>query len=855
MDTRVVLAWGAGVLAIAVCAQAQVSLPTINDAQPGGALSGKIVYLHGGHGWTANNLGSGAWFTQRPETFEIVEDLLNQDLMRFQADALWNAGATVVPLRPIGHQPIEVIVDNDDAGATFSGPWSDSNQAQFFGDPGDVPYRFANTSAVETAVARYTPDLPEAGFYPVYTWALLSGNRVEQLYRVTHTGGTTELRIDHRRVGSGLVYLGTYHFDAGTAGFVEISNQSGTPGVVIADAIRFGNGMGDIDRGGGISGETREDEAALYWIQAQLGQGTPTSAYRVSSDDGTASVGAPTRWAEHMNNSAVGTLSDRVFLSHHSNAAGGTARGVIALVNGNNVPSTATPNQFLLAITLANEINVDMPVLDERFEHPWGVRTGLIFDAPTFEYGEINNSIINNEFDATIVERGFHDNQTDAELLRDAKVNEAVARSTVRGLVRYFNAVDGGATPIVFTPGRVAGVRTESEVGGLVTVAWDAPPSGLALGDAPLGYRVRTSRDGLGFDAGVIVPFSTTSVTFEGLDPAEGAVFFRVHAINPGGEGPGSSVAAALPPADAGAERVLIVDGFDRLDRRQNVRAPYLSGTIDRVRVRSSNSRDYAVQVARALEAFGGLAFDTTANESLITGDVLLDDADAAVWILGEESTGDRTFDADEQLLADAFVLGGGDLIVSGAEVGWDLAANGNGVLFFNETLGADLLRDDAATYAVAGAPGGPLAGLVFTFDDGSVFYDAEFPDQLGAIGGSVELLRYAGGFGGAAGVGRVGTGGAGDTAVLGFPFETILGEQTRADVMAGLLAFVGVGAADDCPADLSPAGGDGTLDFFDVLAFLAAFDAQDPSADLDVSGSFDFFDVLEYLALFDAGC
>ncbi|MEL6740726.1 MAG: hypothetical protein AAFP26_08725, partial [Planctomycetota bacterium] len=327
MDTRVVLAWGAGVLGLAVCAQAQVSLPTINDAQPGGALSGKIVYLHGGHGWTANNLGSGAWFTQRPETFEIVEDLLNQDLMRFQADALWNAGATVVPLRPIGHQPIEVIVDNDDAGATFSGPWSDSNQAQFFGDPGDVPYRFANTSAVETAVARYTPDLPEAGFYPVYTWALLSGNRVEQLYRVTHTGGTTELRIDHRRVGSGLVYLGTYHFDAGTAGFVEISNQSGTPGVVIADAIRFGNGMGDIDRGGGISGETREDEAALYWIQAQLGQGTPTSAYRVSSDDGTASVGAPTRWAEHMNNSAVGTLSDRVFLSHHSNAAGGTARG------------------------------------------------------------------------------------------------------------------------------------------------------------------------------------------------------------------------------------------------------------------------------------------------------------------------------------------------------------------------------------------------------------------------------------------------------------------------------------------------------------------------------------------------
>ncbi|MEM7629615.1 MAG: GC-type dockerin domain-anchored protein [Planctomycetota bacterium] len=56
------------------------------------------------------------------------------------------------------------------------------------------------------------------------------------------------------------------------------------------------------------------------------------------------------------------------------------------------------------------------------------------------------------------------------------------------------------------------------------------------------------------------------------------------------------------------------------------------------------------------------------------------------------------------------------------------------------------------------------------------------------------------------------------------------------------------------CPADL--AAPIGSLDFFDVLAYLAQFDAQDPAADLAAPiGSFDFFDVLEYLAQFDAGC
>jgi len=54
------------------------------------------------------------------------------------------------------------------------------------------------------------------------------------------------------------------------------------------------------------------------------------------------------------------------------------------------------------------------------------------------------------------------------------------------------------------------------------------------------------------------------------------------------------------------------------------------------------------------------------------------------------------------------------------------------------------------------------------------------------------------------------------------------------------------------CPADFT---GDGSLDIFDVFAFLDAFNAMDPAADFVVDGIFDIFDVFAYLNAFNAGC
>jgi hypothetical protein len=57
---------------------------------------------------------------------------------------------------------------------------------------------------------------------------------------------------------------------------------------------------------------------------------------------------------------------------------------------------------------------------------------------------------------------------------------------------------------------------------------------------------------------------------------------------------------------------------------------------------------------------------------------------------------------------------------------------------------------------------------------------------------------------------------------------------------------------ANPCPADFT---GDGTLDIFDVFAFLDAFNGADLAADFTGDGVLDIFDVFAFLDEFNAGC
>ncbi len=706
-------------------------------------------------------------------------------------------------MRPVGRQTNEVVLDNDSPGVTFSSGWSNSVNTQYYDEDygavaDSIPYKFAGTTTgSETATATYTPNIPAAGFYPVYTWVLWGTDRTVQTYRINHTGGTTQISVDHSKVGSGWVYLGTYHFDAGssiTEGSVQIGNTAPVTGkVVIADAIRFGNGIGDFVQSGApsASGYPREDENSYHWIAREIGVGTSLST---AIGSGTTNVSAPSNMAQYMYH---GSFGGALYMGIHSNAGGG--RGARGLYD--NSSSVRTPHQVALATMIGDQINQDMQNLNGVFEANW--TTGTANTDSHINFGEIDLGP-GAEMDATIAEVAFHDNVSDAEIMRDPKGRDQIARSLYQGTLQYFATYGSPLATNTSLPTPPTNVRAVSNASGQVTINWSAGPSTPAsvYGAAATGYKVYASVDGYGFDGGRTVSGGgTTSLTITGLDPGT-PYYFKVVATNAGGESEASEVITALPTG--GAKQVLIVNGFDRFDRTQDFRYAYLGEAVDRVWPRYNNSHDYVVQVETAIQASKpGVHVASTSNEAVISGAVNLTDYDSVIWILGDESTVDHTFDATEQAKVTSFINAGGNLFLSGSEIGWDLDSQNNGRSFYENTLKGNYVSDDAGTYTATANAGGIFSGMnSFVFSSGTAFsqldtqtYDVAYPDVIAPQAGAISALTYSGGTGGTAAIQVPGTGGKGSIVMFGFPFETMTSATRRQNAMGKILDFFGVAA------------------------------------------------------------
>ena len=368
----------------------------------------------------------------------------------------------------------------------------------------------------------------------------------------------------------------------------------------------------------------------------------------------------------------------------------------------------ATTYQTEYATTLSNEVDADLLILDDTFEHTWVDRS-----APTYTeaYGAICTPANGDEFDATIIELAFHDNQLDAELLRDGRVRAAMAHSSVQGIIRFLHSLSGSQVPLAFPPDTPRYVRAEDAGSGNVAVSWQAPLSDAARGDPATGYVVYQSTNGYGFGDPVVLG-NVLTTTISGVAAGE-TRYFRVAATNAGGESMPSEVLAIRRPAQ-GAANVLIVNGFDRLRRQIDplltfTQPPAYAGqTIERAVWPRSNSYDYVVQHAEALAA-SGYGFASCANEAVTDGYIMLGNYDFVIWILGTESTEDATFSSLEQTKVTEYLTGGGALFVSGAELAYDLVNQVHGVTFAQDTLRVGFSSDDANTYSVTGVAGGIL--------------------------------------------------------------------------------------------------------------------------------------------------
>ena len=783
---------------------------TSTAEQPHGCLSGIVLYAAAGHGLTAN-ASTNAWAAGRGITYGMVEDMGTIDQLNYFALQAWKAGATVVPMRPLGYQTNEVVIDNVDTDSTlasrvtYGGNWGNTSQTDYYyGKSGEVGYRWANTCATgTTAWASYRPDLPAAGEYPVYVWARPGSDRVPQLYRVHHAGGVTDVRVDHRQVGNGWVWLGNYWFDVGTNGCVNISNYAPDfeDGTVIADAVRFGNGMGDISRGtAGKSGVERELEGARYWTQRMVlnSQGLSATIYDSTGKDQDDNVSAPNRMAYAMCRTNGWPRWRRVYLSFHSNASG-EQRGCMGLYD-TRLTGSYLAGQTNLARCVADSIVTNMTAAHQHgiVATAWQQDCTRVLGS---HYGEIYGGSIYAKMDNTIAEVAFHDKELDAAIMKSATGREWLARSALRGvvraLVRRYSSDADLTVREIFAPDAPISLAATNSGAGKVTVSWKMPAGTNRMSSAHTGFVIYTSTNGYAF--GNPVPVSSAaneySHMFTGL-PTGASYYFRVCATNDGGESLSSPVAGVCLSANGAVADVLVVDGFKRNDGSLTPSRHFgynLSGDVALVRPKMINAFDYVKEHGNAIAA-AGKSFDFMDSTRVTSTDLAR--YPKVVWCLGTESTADETFSYEEQQLLATYLANHGALFVSGSEIGWDLDYKGSAAdkAFFNNWLHCAYVADAAATNAVRGKSSTYFSSLSLAFNRTNALddiYAAKYPDILAPAPGSEAFVAAAYGTASSTNGAIIACSNSiCRTVVMGFPFETVTDATQRNKLMKKVLDF-----------------------------------------------------------------
>ena len=544
-------------------------------------LQGRHLSLWASHGRYYDQK-KGCWRWQRPKLFGTTEDLFTQTIVvPYLIPILEKAGAVVFTPRERDWQTEEVIVDNDGPKrnyfeGTAQGKWQKTPYAGFawhtgtYSD-GENPFEAGSARMAKTtnsksrySVATYQPDFKKSGRYAVYvSYQTLPNSIDDALYTVWHKGERTQFHVNQQMGGGTWVYLGTFDFDAGYSEFnrVTVTNQSNRHGVVTTDAIRFGGGMGNIERFGETSGMPRALEGARYYGQWA---GMPYAVY--SSKNGQDDYGDDINVRSHMTNLLGGgscympTIEGRrvpieLSLAIHSDA--GYDKEGVGIIGSLAICTTAFNDGKLNAgisrmasrdfadALLSNE------VLDIKYKYKdWNRRE--LFDR---NYSETRLP----EVPSAILETMSHQSFPDMRYGQDPNFRFTLARSIYKTILRYVN--DQHGTPFIVAPLAPNYFRTEFTGKNTIRLSWNAVDDPQELTSKPTGYIVYTAIGDADFDNGTYVR-SKNNYEME-LEPNL-LYHFKVTAVNRGGESFPTEVLSALYNPYA-TKTVMVVNGFHRL--------------------------------------------------------------------------------------------------------------------------------------------------------------------------------------------------------------------------------------------------------------------------------------------------
>ena len=673
------------------------------------------------------------WYWQRPRLFCTTEDLFSQTfVVPFIIPMLQNAGAVVFTPRERDYQTHEVIVDNDQ-------PHKNGNYLESFKriqkklkwqkaeghgfaqyktvyESCDSPFtdgtaRYVPTvsSPKDEGIAQWIPNIPEEGKYAVYvTYPTCKDAVDDATYTVHHKGGTTQFKVNQQMGGGTWVYLGTFEFDEGehNYGMVSLSNLSRHKGVISADAVRFGGGMGNIvpeGHNGSVrpSGLPRWAEAAKYSVQWY---GFP---YRIHTEpfgdnDYNNDINARSAAINYLSGGSVTnpTREDGLKVPLDISVAFHTDAGVktddafvgslgVYMTDFNEGKTGAGMDRYvsrdLISMFLTN-FTTDLKKYNWQVRQLWNRN-----------YGEARAPMP----PACILEMLSHQNFADMRMAYDPHFKFDLSRSVYKTIVKYIATLYKRDYVIQPLPVENFSI-TLNEAQHTATLSWSPVDDPLEPTAKAKEYIIYTQRGHHSFDNGIIV--KGTSHTIE-LNP--NIVYsFKITALNEGGESfPSETLSCGISSNNKGT--VLVVNAFSRLEGPQVINTsttcgfdldadpgvPYGAYTgfcgrqryFDRSKAGSEasdglgmsgmelegqmmmgNTFDYPVIHGHAILLTGNHSFTSCSEQALLDGKIALSNYPIIDLIYGTQ----KQFNSRTNTLVEDYYNKGGKILLSAANPG-----------------------------------------------------------------------------------------------------------------------------------------------------------------------------------------
>lgn len=578
-------------------------------------MSGRHLAIWPSHGrYFSQTLGRWTW--QRPQLFTTVEDMMSTGfVLQYLVPMLENSGAYVMLPRERDTSPIEIIIDNDPCCTSRNlgryeehGDWEDAGQG--FADTTEIltgtenPFmagtaRMASCSKESGASVLWIPDIPERGEYAVYiSYRSLPNSTSSALYKVHHLGGESSFAVNQKIGGGTWVYLGTFEFDKGTEGYVELSCSvpegrkfiRGT--YVCADAVKIGGGMGNIARSApddslsapATSGLPRYAEAARYWLQ-WAGMDTTIFCQHGLEDDYRDDLFSRGDWVGFMSGGS-------------SSNPGKPGRGIpfdltFAFHSDAGVTPCDSTIGTLVIYTRTNERENRLPDGEDRLtgrEFADIVQSQVVHDIRScIDSSWTRRQIWDRAYresrtppTPTILLESFsHQNFADMRLALDPSFRFILSRAIYKGMLKYLSNRYGCAYAVQPLPVRAFSAMLTDSLA--VDLSWLPRTDDIEPTAVPSRYKVYTRTDDGAFDSGQVVETMTDSSgrVHAVLPMAEGHIYsFRVTALNDGGESfPSETLAAGIPYGKSSTDStILAVNNFTRISAPVWYDTPEIAG-------------------------------------------------------------------------------------------------------------------------------------------------------------------------------------------------------------------------------------------------------------------------------------